>query len=96
MIRQRLEAALAPLRLEVRDDSHKHRGHEGAKAGGGHYRVLVVSDRFRDLNRIQRHRLVYQAVGEAMRADVVHALSIQALTPEESNRTQSEGEGTNP
>lgn len=86
MIRQRLEAALAPDQLEVHDDSHKHRGHEGAKAGGGHYRVIVVSDRFQGLSRIQRHRLVYEAIGEAMRADVVHALSIQALTPDERHQ----------
>lgn len=83
MIRQRLQTALAPTHLEVHDDSHKHRGHEGAKAGGGHYRVVIVSDRFAGLNRIQRHRMVYDAIGEAMRADVVHALSIQALTPDE-------------
>ena len=83
MIRQRLQTALAPTHLEVHDDSHKHRGHEGAKAGGGHYRVVIVSDRFAGLNRIQRHRMVYDAIGEAMRADVVHALRIQALTPDE-------------
>lgn len=86
MIRERLEAALAPTHLEIHDDSHKHRGHEGAKAGGGHYRVTVVSERFEGLNRIQRHRLVYEAIGEAMRADVVHALSIQALTPDETGQ----------
>lgn len=83
MIRHRLADALAPAHLEVHDDSHKHRGHEGAKAGGGHYRVVVVSGQFEGLNRIQRHRLIYDAIGENMRADVVHALSIQALTPEE-------------
>lgn len=83
LIRKRLESALSPQRLEIHDDSHKHRGHAGAQAGGGHYRVYVVSERFTGLNRIQRHRLVYQAMGEAMRADTIHALSIQALSPDE-------------
>lgn len=83
LIRERLEQALAPHHLEIRDDSHKHRGHEGAKAGGGHYHVRIVSPQFAGLSRIQRHRLVYEAIGEGMRADFIHALSIQALTPDE-------------
>ena len=83
MIRSRLEEAIPVEHLEIEDESHLHRGHEGAKAGGGHFRVLVVSPRFADQNRIQRHRTVYQAMGDAMRADTIHALSIRALTPDE-------------
>jgi len=83
MIRQRLQAAFEVQALEVIDDSHLHVGHAGAQAGGGHYRVRVVSPAFRGLGRIARHRMVYQAMGEAMRNDCIHALSIEALTPDE-------------
>lgn len=80
-IESRLQAALAPESLEVADDSQQHVGHAGAR-GGGHYTVTIVSDRFAGLNTLGRHRLVYEALAELMRADV-HALSIRALTPDE-------------
>lgn len=83
MIERRLREALQVETVTVRDDSRLHAGHAGAKDGGGHYRVLVVSRDFTDRNTIQRHRMVYDAMGEAMRVDTIHALSIQALTPEE-------------
>jgi BolA protein len=82
-IRERLTDALAPERLEIIDESHKHVGHEGAKYGGGHYRVLIVSTAFSDKNLLQRHRLVYDTLREAMQDDI-HALSIRALTPDET------------
>jgi len=85
LIRERLTGHLNPERVEVEDDSHRHRGHAGAAAGGGHFNVLVVSSVFTGCNRLQRHRLVYEAMGDAMRADTIHALSIRALTPEEYN-----------
>ncbi|MFV8835237.1 BolA family transcriptional regulator [Aquisalimonas sp.] len=83
MIRQRLEAALPVRHIEIEDESHLHAGHAGAKDGGGHFRVLVVSDAFHGEPRIKRHRLVYDAMGDAMRRDTIHALSIRALTPDE-------------
>ena len=79
-----LAAALAPSFLEVTDDSHLHVGHAGAASGGGHYSVKIVSDRFDGLRLVMRHRLVYDAVAEMMRAEV-HALAITALTPSESD-----------
>lgn len=82
MIRQRLTGALAPKELEITDDSHKHVGHEGAKSGGGHFTVRIVSDDFEGKRLLERHRMVYQALGEAMQSEI-HALSIQALTPDE-------------
>ncbi len=87
MIRERLQAALPIEQLKVRDDSHLHVGHAGAQAGGGHYAVYVVSSAFAGHNRVQRHRLVYQAMGDAMRNDCIHALSIEALTPAETANT---------
>lgn len=80
-IRERL-AALEPEALELVDESALHAGHEGAKAGGGHYRLTIVSPRFRGLDTVARHRLVYGALAPMMRREI-HALSIQALSPEE-------------
>lgn len=83
MIRERLQAALPVEHLEVADESHLHAGHPGAREGGGHFRVLVVSEAFSGRAPLQRHRLVYDAMGDAMRRDTIHALSIRALTPQE-------------
>ncbi|MCU0951265.1 MAG: BolA family transcriptional regulator [Burkholderiaceae bacterium] len=80
-IRERLQA-LSPLLIEVIDDSAKHAGHEGAKSGGGHYRLHLVSARFAGLPRLARHRLVYDALDTLMRRDV-HALAMTLLAPDE-------------
>lgn len=82
-IRQRLEAALQPQLLEVIDEGHLHVGHAGARDGRGHFRVLIVSAQFSGRTGVQRHRLVYQAMGDLMQSDV-HALAIEALAPEEA------------
>lgn len=81
-IRERLSAALDPVALELADESALHAGHEGARGGGGHYRLTIVSSRFRGQSTLARHRLVYGALGELMKRDI-HALAIRALTPEE-------------
>jgi BolA protein len=83
-IRAALEAALAPSLLDISDDSHLHAGHAGAASGGGHYSVKIVSDRFHGLRLVMRHRLVYDAVADMMRAEI-HALAITALTPSEQD-----------
>lgn len=82
-IRAAIEAALAPLSLQVEDDSARHAGHAGARDGRGHFNVEVVSDAFRGLAPLARHRRVYDAVGTMMETDI-HALSIVARTPEEA------------
>ena len=82
-IRAVLEAAFAPVSLEVVDDSARHAGHEGARDGRGHFNVEIVSDRFAGLGPVARHRAVYAAVGDMMETDV-HALSIKARTPAEA------------
>jgi BolA protein len=85
MIRERLTTALEPTRLEIVDQSAAHAGHEGAKDGGGHYVVTIVSAAFTGLPLIKRHRLVYGAVGDAMK-DEIHALSIRAYAPDEQSQ----------
>lgn len=83
-LRQRLNQHLQAQTVEIEDQSHLHAGHAGAAAGGGHYRVKVVSEAFAGKLPLQRHRLVYRAVDDMMRPDCVHALMIDALTPEEA------------
>jgi len=75
---------MQPTLLEVRDDSHRHIGHEGAKDGRGHFSVHVVSDAFAGVAALARHRQVYAALGEMMQTDI-HALSIRAQTPQEAD-----------
>lgn len=82
-IRNALQTALRPQSLVVQDDSARHAGHAGARDGRGHFNVEVVSDAFTGLSPIQRHRVVYAAVGELMTTDI-HALSISAHTPQEA------------
>ncbi len=79
-IRAALQAAFAPQRLEIRDDSHRHAGHAGAQDGRGHFHVDIVSAAFAGQSSLQRHRAVYAALGELMQTDI-HALSIQATVP---------------
>lgn len=80
-IKQRL-AALSPESLEILDESGNHIGHEGAKGGGGHYQLLLVSPRFRGVALPARHRMVYDALGSMMKQEI-HALSIKAYAPDE-------------
>ena len=77
-----LRQAFAPQHLVVEDESARHARHAGAAAGGGHFRVLIVSESFRGQDVVTRHRAVYAAVGTAMKTEI-HALALRALTPEE-------------
>lgn len=81
-IQHRLENALQAETVQVEDESHHHVGHEGARDGRGHFHVLVISPQFEGKTLIKRHRLVYQALGDLMQTDI-HALAIDAYTPEE-------------
>lgn len=79
-IRNSLDRAFAPTLLEVRDDSHRHIGHAGARDGRGHYDVVIVSAAFAGQSPLARHRAVYAALGDLMTTDI-HALSIHATAP---------------
>ena len=80
-IRARL-AQLDPLHIEIIDESHKHAGHAGARDGGGHYVLHIVSARFAGNNTVARHRMIYSALGDMMKREI-HALTIQASAPDE-------------
>ncbi len=84
-IRGRLESALQPQALDLIDEGHMHAGHEGAKDGRGHFRLRVVSGRFVGQTLVQRHRLIYQLLGDLMQSDI-HALTIEARAPDEIQR----------
>lgn len=81
LIREKL-AALAPESVSIEDESAQHAGHEGAKSGGGHFRLVVVSPRFTGQPLQARHRLVYDALGPLMRREI-HALALTAYAPGE-------------
>ncbi|MHB1512555.1 MAG: BolA family protein [Acidiferrobacter sp.] len=78
VIEAQLKDAFAPEELLVTDDSLQHVGHAGA-GDGGHYSVLIVSDRFREQGLLERHRMVYDALASLRKE--IHALSIRALIP---------------
>ena len=77
-------AALSPEALEIRDDSHRHVGHEGARDGRGHFSVDITSAAFEGMAPLARHRRVYAALGDMMQTDI-HALQIKARTPAEAS-----------
>jgi len=81
-IKARLERELSPSHIDIIDESHLHAGHAGAASGGGHFNVTVVSERFAGQSPIERHRMVYSALGDLMQTEI-HALSIQASAPNE-------------
>lgn len=80
-IRERL-SALEPRSIELLDESGRHVGHAGAAAGGSHFKLVIVSSRFAGLDKLQRHRMVYAALGPLMQREI-HALAIQAVAPDE-------------
>ncbi len=82
VIRSLLTRELDPLHLEVIDDSARHAGHAGARGGAGHYRVRILSEKFRGQPVLARHRLVYEALRPLI-PDQIHALNIEADAPGE-------------
>lgn len=76
-------AILEPQRLDIRDDSARHAGHDGSRAGGGHFAMTIVSPQFAGKPTMARHRMVYDALGALMKGKI-HALSIDAKAPEET------------
>ena len=80
-IRTVVQDALRPVRLEIRDDSAAHVGHAGG-GGKGHFKVLIVSELFSGKTRLQRHRLVHEALASLLESDI-HALVLNTKSPEE-------------
>ena len=85
-LRERLEAAFKPQELLVKDQSLLHIGHAGAQDGKGHFEVTIVSSMFKDVDRVRRHRMIYDALSDLIESDI-HALRIRAYTPTERARS---------
>lgn len=81
-IRSRLESIFAAAQVSVRDDSARHAGHAGARGGAGHFLVRIESEAFAGRSRLQRHRMVYEALAD-MLPDEIHALNIEAISPDD-------------
>jgi len=80
---ERLTADLSPTRLDLEDQSHQHVGHAGHDPRGeSHFALIIESPDFAGLNRVERQRKIYAALGELMR-ERVHALTIKATAPGE-------------
>ena len=80
---ERLTAALAPVRMELEDQSYQHVGHAGHDPRGeSHFALIIESTAFAGLNRVERQRKIYAALGELMH-ERVHALTIKAKAPGE-------------
>ena len=83
LIEEKLAAAFSPSRLLVKDQSHLHAGHAGARDGRGHYDVTIVAEAFSGKRPLERHRMIFAALGSLMETDI-HALRIHASTPDEA------------
>jgi BolA protein len=85
VITKKLTEAFSPQSLKVEDESHRHEGHAGHRPGGQtHFRVHIVSDAFKGKTRLERHRLINQALAGELAAGV-HALAIHAAAPGEGD-----------
>ena len=77
-----LRERFRPLHLELTDDSAKHVGHLGATSGGGHFDLLIVSERFEGHTLLERHRMVNEALGDLIGGEI-HALALRTIPPSE-------------
>jgi len=83
LIRARLEAAFQPAELEIIDDSRRHAGHAGSRDGRGHFNIRISSQHFSGKKTVERHRMIYAALGSLMQTDI-HALGVIAQSLDDS------------
>lgn len=89
LIRNRLQDALGFAQINIIDESAKHAKHQGAiESGGGHFIVEIVADKFQEMSKIERHKFIYMALGDAMGREI-HAISISAKTVAEAATSES-------
>jgi BolA protein len=84
LIRRALTEAFTPELIEIIDNSAAHAGHAGARSGGGHYHITIVAEAFDGKSLVQRHQLIYKALGDLMKQEI-HALGINAISPSEKD-----------
>lgn len=81
IIRERLEHLFEIDRFDLHDESQNHAGHQG-NSGGGHYQLLIISNDFVGMSKLQRHRTIYNALKDLF-PNQIHALGIKAITNDE-------------
>ena len=81
LIRESLEK-LSPSYVDIEDEGHLHIGHAGAKSGG-HFKLNIVSESFKDKTTIERHRIIYKCLSDLMNTEI-HAISIKAKSKDEA------------
>lgn len=82
LIERLLQEKFRPQELLVKDQSHLHAGHAGAKDGRGHFDVSIVAEAFSGVTPLKRHRMVYEALDDLLQSEI-HALRIKASAPNE-------------
>jgi BolA protein len=81
-LEKKLISKFSPEFLEIIDESHKHAGHSGvSKSEDTHFKITITSSSFINLSKLERHRMVYSAIGKEMVS--IHAVSLAIFTPEE-------------
>ena len=86
-IKHKIEEAFSPILLEIRNDSHKHRGHAGDDGSGeSHFHLTIVSDIFTDKSRIDRQRMVHTSLKTEINSGI-HALALVLRTSDEHSRS---------
>jgi BolA protein len=78
-IRAAISSKFEPSKLVIKDQSHLHAGHAGARDGKGHFDLYIVSELFAGATRVQRHKMVYDALAKLLETDI-HAVRIKAIT----------------
>lgn len=81
IIKNKIEAEINIIKIEVIDQSSKHTNHPG-NSGGGHYQALIISDDFNNKSLVERHQMVYRALGKLM-TNEIHAFSMKTMTENE-------------
>jgi BolA protein len=84
-----LEQAFLGARVTVLDDSARHAGHAGARDGAGHFIVRIESHEFAGRSRLERHRLVYEALAEMLPREI-HALNIEAVSSDDDSPSRTQ------
>ena len=81
IIKNKIKAEIKILKIEVLDESKLHANHQGS-SGGGHYRALIISNDFKNKSLVERHQIIYKALGTLM-TNEIHAFSMKTMTEEE-------------
>ena len=80
-IKNKIKSEINIIQIEIIDESSSHANHPG-NSGGGHYKALIISNDFNNKNLVERHKMVYKALGDLM-TNEIHAFSMKTMTENE-------------